>query len=123
MAAAGWRVARNRTDKVEPPVIPGDKGSPVIEVLNGTPIDGLARDVVRQLRRRGIDVVYFGSSPDRRDRDTTLILIRRGDSTSAMAVRKALGVGRLVVQLDPQRLLDATVMLGRDAAGGFHLRP
>lgn len=98
-------------------VIPGDAAPAVtVEVLNATSVDGLARDVARRLRRRGIDVVYFGSSPDRRDLDSTLILVRRGDSAAAVAVRNALGSGRITVELDPKRLLDVSVVVGRDAS-------
>ena len=84
-----------------------------MEVLNGTRVDGFARSVTRQLRRAGIDVVYFGSA-DERDVDSTRIIVRRGDSTAAAPVRDALGGGRIVVDPDPRLLLDITVLLGHD---------
>jgi hypothetical protein len=94
---------------------PGEHGPAItVEVLNATAIDGLARDVTRRLRRRGIDVLYFGSAGDRR-LDSTRILVRRGDSSAAVAVREALGAGRVFVELDPKRLLDVSVLVGRDA--------
>lgn len=103
-------------------MVPGDSGAGItVEVLNGTAVDGLARDVTRRLRRRGIDVVYFGSAPTRRD--STVILVRRGDSTAAVAVRNALGMGRISVELDPQRLLDASVIVGRDVAPALDRHP
>jgi hypothetical protein len=103
-------------------IVPGDSGIKVkVEVVNGTAVDGLARDIARRLRKKGIDVVYFGSSPTRRD--STVILIRRGDSTTAVAVRNALGRGKIAVELDPQRLLDASVILGKDIAPALDRHP
>ena len=82
-------------------------------MLNETSVDGLARDVAGKLRKQGIDVVYFGTS-GRRDRDTTVILLRRGDDATAVTVRRALGTGRIARELDPNRLIDASILIGRD---------
>ncbi len=116
IAVLGWWVASS------PPaagrgaaVIPGTVDPFVIEVLNGTRIDGLARRTTHRLRRQGIDVVYFGSAA----MDTlqqTRIVIRRGDSLAAVRVRSALGVGTVTVEPDESLLLDLTVLLGSDAA-------
>ena len=95
--------------------VPGARLGHTVEVLNGTGIDGLARAVTLRLRRRGVDVVYFGSA-EGEPRDSTWIIVRRGDSTAALAVRELLGVGRIVVERDPRLLLDVTVLLGADAA-------
>lgn len=92
------------------------------EVLNGTPIDGLAREVTRRLRRAGIDVVDFGSGPDT-TLDSTTILVRRGDAAVGLRVRRALGLGRVVVQPDPRLLLDVSVLAGRDLATALGLHP
>jgi hypothetical protein len=120
-AFLAWYLNRGRGPAAAA-VIPGDQGPAVtVEVLNGTEIGGLARDVTKRLRSRGIDVVYFGSSGERRD--STVILIRRGDSTAAVAVRKALGTGRIAVALDPNRLLDASVVVGRDVAASLDSHP
>lgn len=120
LGAAAWWAARGPSPD-RPWPIPGDApGTPVVEVLNATEVDGLAREITRRLRRRGIDVVSFGSAT-RRDLDSTVILVRRGDSTAATAVRDALGIGRIAVELDSRLLLDATILVGRDlapAAGG-----
>jgi hypothetical protein len=83
--------------------------------LNETSVEGLARDVAGKLRRQGIDVVSFGTSA-RSDRDSTVILIRRGDGAAALSVRRALGTGQIARELDPSRLLDASVLIGRDLA-------
>ncbi len=95
--------------------IPGEVHSLQVEVLNGTTVNGLARTITRKLRRAGIDVVYFGSSQNS-ERDSTLVLVRRGDSTAADVVRQVLGTGQIRVELDSLLLLDVTVLLGRDLA-------
>jgi hypothetical protein len=117
-----WALVHRGPTPLPVSIVPGDSGAGItVEVLNGTAVDGLARDVARRLRKRGIDVVYFGSSATRRD--STIILIRRGDSTSAVAVRNALGAGKIAVELDPQRLLDASVIVGRDVTPALDRHP
>ncbi|GBD33134.1 hypothetical protein HRbin33_02114 [bacterium HR33] len=103
-------------------LIPGEGNSPVVEVLNTTRTDGLAREVTRRLRRAGIDVVYYGTDWSRAV-DSTTILVRSPDSAAALRVRSALGFGRLLWEPDPKLLLDATVLLGPDAASALHLHP
>jgi hypothetical protein len=119
--AAGWWIWRRPAGAGSALVIPGDAVHVTAEVRNGTPIDGLAREVTERLRRAGIDVVNYGSGPDT-TLDSTTILVRRGDSTAALRVRRALGLGRVLVRPDSGLLLDVSVMAGRDlaAALGFH---
>lgn len=115
VAAAAWFVAR-RVRAPEQTIIPGEGAhTVVVEVLNGTDVDGLAREVARRLRRQGIDVVYFGSG-NRTDLDSTRIVIRRGDTRVAQPILEALGLGLVSSDLDPSLLLDATVLVGRDLA-------
>ncbi|MBI2615898.1 MAG: LytR C-terminal domain-containing protein [Gemmatimonadetes bacterium] len=104
-----------------PDVIPGEGTTVVVEVLNATTADGLAREVARRLRRAGIDVVGYGSARDA-SLDSTTIVVRRGDSTAARQVRQALGLGRIAVDYNPRLLLDASVLIGPDLARalGFH---
>lgn len=102
--------------------IPGEGEHIVVEVLNTTETDGLAREITRRLRRAGIDVVSFGSSRER-PVDSTTILIRRGDSTAALRVREALGLGRIRAEPDGRLLLDASVLLGPDAARAIDIHP
>lgn len=97
-------------------VIPGEgENTLTVEVLNATDVDGLGREVARRLRRQGIDVVYFGSS-SRKDLDSTRIIVRRGDTSAARPIRRALGTGRVGIELDSRLLLDASVLVGRDLA-------
>jgi len=102
--------------------IPGEDITATVEVLNGTSVDGLARTLTGRLRRAGIDVVFFGSARGE-ERDSTLILVRRGDSTVADPIRDVLGAGLITVELDSLLLLDVTVLLGRDLAGTRGITP
>jgi hypothetical protein len=95
--------------------VPGTRIPYLVEVLNGTGADGLARTVTVRLRRAGLDVVFYGTSDERAD--STLILVRGADPDAGHAVRDALGVGRVVTRPDAHLLLDVTVVLGEDAAG------
>jgi hypothetical protein len=95
--------------------IPGERVPYAVEVVNGTDVDGLARDITRLLRHQGIDVVSFGSASGGAV-DSTLVQVRRGDTAAGLVVRKALGLGRVVFAPDSTLLVDVTVRLGRDAA-------
>src|SRR4029077_4026028 len=100
--------------------IPGENGARVtVEVLNASGKPGLAKVGTRLLRRASIDVVAFGNAPDSvggGKRDSTRVGVRRGGPAGGMRIRRALGVGRVVVLLDSARLLDASVFLGADFA-------
>ena len=91
--------------------IPSADNRIVIEVLNGSGRSGAARLGTRQLRRHGLDVVYFGNGEAV---DSTRVLLRRGVRQSAERVREALDVGRVEVELDSLRRVDVTVVLGHD---------
>jgi hypothetical protein len=119
---AAWRLWRHGAVADQARPVPGDAGERVmVEVVNQTGADGLAREVAGRLRRAGIDVVDYGTARDSAA-DTTTIVIRRGDSTAAIRVRQVLGVGRIRVDPDPRLLLDASVLVGPDLARalGFH---
>lgn len=116
-----WVATRGQPGGERLPV-PGDGERIVVEVLNTTDTDGLAREITRYLRRAGIDVVSFGSNRDR-PVDSTTILIRRGDSTAALRIRAALGLGRIRAEPDARLLLDASVLLGPDASRVIDLHP
>ena len=94
--------------------IPGDRAIAItVEVLNANGRAGDARVGTRMLRRKGIDVVYFGNAGDA-TLDSTRIIVRRGPVEVGEKVRKALGRGRVEVQLDSTKLLDVSVLLGAD---------
>ena len=109
--------------------IPGDRvPAIVVEVLNANGRAGDARAGTRVLRQAGIDVVYFGNAPES-GLDSTRIIVRRDMANVGARVRAVLGVGRIEVQLDSGRLLDASVLLGADfappprAAGSLDFHP
>ncbi|MGB7211454.1 MAG: LytR C-terminal domain-containing protein [Gemmatimonadales bacterium] len=100
--------------------IPAGPDRSIVEVVNGTPIAGLARVGTRVLRRHGIDVIFFGNADS--TVDSTRIIIRRGSPDRATLIRKALGAGIVSVAIDTLRRVDATVILGGDfkAPVGIH---
>src|SRR5437773_1618385 len=78
----------------------------------------------RRSRRAGIDVVAYGNAPEALGKlDSTRIVVRRGTEAVGQRVRRALGRGRVVVQLDSARLLDASVLLGADVAPRSQFHP
>ncbi len=92
--------------------IPSPGHRVTVEVLNGTTRTGAARAATRLLRRRGLDVVFFGNAEERAD--STRVIVRRGDPDRGREVRVALGVGRIVVETDTLRRVDVSVILGAD---------
>jgi len=107
--------------------IPGAQGERItVEVRNASGRPGLARAGTRMLRRAGIDVLTFGNAPETLEGgtlDSTRIVVRRGSAAVGERVRRALGVGRVVVQLDSNRLLDVSVLLGGDFAPRLEFHP
>ena len=83
-----------------------------IEVLNGTKENGLARLVATSLMRQGVDVL----DTDNADNDAyeESILIARRSSKHVEALGRALGCGNVIVQLDDDSFVDATLIIGRD---------
>lgn len=83
-----------------------------VEVINTTTQRGLGRRAMFFLRDQGFDVVRYasGTAP----RDSTQIVDRSGHREWADLVAKALGVSRVVVEIDSTRYLDVSVQLGRD---------
>ena len=114
-AAVGCRGDRGGASHL---AIPGENGVHVtVEVLNASDRPGLAKTATRLLRRAGIDVLAFGNAPESTGTlDSTRILVRRGSAAVGERVRKALGRGRVAVELDSRKLLDASVLLGADFA-------
>ena len=94
-----------------------------MEVLNATARVGLARAGTRILRRAGIDVVALGNAHAVTDLDSTRIVVRRGSTARAERVRRALGVGTIVVERDSTRLLDVSVLLGADFTPRLDFHP
>ncbi len=112
-----------RRDRVEGHAfdIPTGDHRIIVEVLNGSGRNGLARLGARRLRRHGIDVVLFGTADS--TVDSTQVIIRRGDKARADRVQDALGVGRIREARDSLRLVDVTVILGPDFIPDENGRP
>ena len=115
LAVLGAAACGDRSAKAHP--IPGDREPAItVEVLNASGVSGDARAATRLLRRGGIDVVYYGNAERvvEGSLDSTRIVVRRGGVRNGERVRAVLGVGRITVELDSSRLLDASVFLGAD---------
>ena len=81
-----------------------------VEVLNASPVRGLARRATMHLRDRGFDVVASGTARERRD--STLVLDRSGRPDWARLVGDAMGGARVESRPDSSRYLDVTVLIG-----------
>ncbi|MEJ2539546.1 MAG: LytR C-terminal domain-containing protein [Gemmatimonadota bacterium] len=84
-----------------------------VEVLNGSGVDGLARQVTGYLRDRGFDVVEVGNWRTF-DEDSTFVLARTDDLGGARRVAEAMGVRQVRAQADANLFVDVSVVLGRD---------
>jgi hypothetical protein len=121
-----WALGACRGDAREAGLpLPGEHGPRVtVEVLNASGRPGLARVAARMLRRQGIDVVGVGNAPGSEGAlDSTRIVIRRGTLAAGAVIRKALGVGRVLLQPDSARLLEASVFLGGDFSPRLEFHP
>lgn len=101
--------------------IPEGDDKIVVEVLNGSGRQGLARVGTRALRRQGVDVVFFGNADT--TSDSTRVLLRRGSRERAEEIQKLLGMGKIEVRTDSTRRVDVTVVLGMDWKGPEELHP
>jgi|GEM_PF-339484 len=82
-----------------------------VEVLNAGGVPGMAAQATDHLREAGFDVVYFGNARAF-GREETTVLDRTGNPEAARAVARALGVDGVQQSLDPDLLVDVTVLLG-----------
>jgi hypothetical protein len=122
VVGARWkRPARPERVQGHAYAIPSPSRRIAVEVLNGTRRQGLARVATRALRERGIDVVFFGNSETLAD--STWVLVRRGDPARGKDVVEALGAGRLKVEPDTLRRVDATVIVGDNYRPTMPLHP
>jgi hypothetical protein len=82
-----------------------------VEVLNATPVKGLARRATTFMRDRGFDVVAVGTSKEQRA--ATLVLDRSNHPQWAQLAAKAFNA-RVEARPDSSRYLDVTVLVGAD---------
>jgi hypothetical protein len=95
-----------------------------VEVLNSGGNLGAARVGVLLLRHARLDVVYFGNADSAHSgRVRNQVLVRRGDTTGVGRVIEALGAAEVVDAPDRTRLVDLTVLLGKEFAAAASARP
>lgn len=87
-----------------------------VEVLNGGGRPGAARSVTTLLRDTGFDVVYFGNAASF-EYDSSRVVDRVGDAEKASAVARALGIGNVLSEPDPNLYVDVSVVVGADWDG------
>ncbi len=89
-----------------------------IEVLNAGAAAGAARVATEMLRDGRLDVVYYGNADSawsRRERNA--IVVRRGDTAGVGRARDVLGAAELIERDDRSRLVDLSIILGREFTG------
>ena len=101
--------------------IPPVKGRVIIEVLNGTRRQGVARTATRMLRGKGLDVVFLGNADSAEA--VTRVIVRRGDPDRARYVAGVLGAGKVVIEPDTFRRVDVSVILGEDFRPRLGIHP
>ncbi|MGH7524213.1 MAG: LytR C-terminal domain-containing protein [Gemmatimonadales bacterium] len=86
----------------------------MVEVLNAGGPPGAARVGTLLLRRARLDVVAFGNAaPALAHQLQNEVMVRRGDTTGVGRVIAVLGSAQVVDALDSTRMVDLTVLLGR----------
>jgi len=95
-----------------------------VEVLNSGGNVGAARLGMLILRRARLDVVSFGNADSAQSgRLRNQVLVRRGDTTGVGRVIEALGAAEVIDAPDSTRLVDLTVLLGKEFASAASVRP
>lgn len=104
---------------LHPPVVPyveteGPRMVIQVNIVNASSVKGAGRTVLEFLRERGFDVVELSTSPN--VVDTSVVVDRLGDRTSALKVASVLGIAdsMVVSNLDSMMFVRASVILGKD---------
>lgn len=90
-----------------------DEESFQIEVLNGTGETGLAMETAMKLRTMGIDVLIVGDA-QRYDFDESILIDRKGNPDLMKRLSRFIGCRRVLKQIQPKPLVDATLIIGKD---------
>lgn len=86
-----------------------------VEVLNASKVLGAARIGRLLLQHAGLDVVQSGNADSAlRGSGPNRILVRLGDTVGVGRIIEVLGGADIVLQADPSRVVDLTVVLGRN---------
>ncbi len=86
-----------------------------IEVLNGTREAGIAMEVAKELRRRGVDVLIVENA-ERSDFRESVLVDRTGNPRLMRRIAKSVGCREIVEQVRERPLVDATFIIGADRA-------
>lgn len=104
---------------LNPPVIPyveteGPRMVIQVDVVNASNVRGAGRKTLEYLRERGFDVVELSTAPQAVD--SSMVIDRLGDRTSALKVASVLGIADSMVisGLDSMLFVRASVVLGKD---------
>lgn len=104
---------------LNPPVIPyveteGPRMVIQVDVVNASNVRGAGRKTLEYLRERGFDVVELSTAPQAVD--SSMVIDRLGDRTSALKVASVLGIADSMVisDLDSMLFVRASVVLGKD---------
>ncbi len=84
-----------------------------LEVLNGTGETGLAMKTAMVLREMGIDVLIVGDA-ERYDFTESILIDRKGNPALMKKLSRLLGCHRVLKQVQPRPLVDATLIIGED---------
>lgn len=85
-----------------------------INILNSTPVSGIADIARNYMRARGFDVVEIGNYSELQTK--SIVIDRVGDFASALKVAKAFGIADSLVftKKDSTLFLRASIILGND---------
>jgi hypothetical protein len=108
--------SKQKEKPAEPqPILKPVKQKMQVEVLNGCGTAGIAAVVTDFLRESDVDVIYSGNF-NRFDIDQSMVLDRVGDKDNAEKIAGILGIEdeQVKTEINPNRQLDVTVILGKD---------
>jgi len=94
---------------------PTGEGTVVVEVLNGCGLKGIGERACQLLNDQGFDVMFVGNADDF-GYERTLVVDRTGDLSKANAIADVLGIGQVISQLSASTYVEATLVVGNDAA-------
>jgi LCP family protein required for cell wall assembly len=88
--------------------------SATVEVLNGSGVPGMAREVASHLSRVGFRIVHVDNYPQLRDQ--TAVMANDGNAHLARAIREMIGVGAIATRPHVDAHATLTVVVARDYA-------
>jgi hypothetical protein len=100
-----------RQEAVMPDVFVPNTGQ--IQVLNGCGTSGAAEVFRDYLIDKGFDIIEFGNAPGW-NYPRTLVIARNKDDKVATSLARVLNTDRLLHLKDPDALVEATVIVGKD---------